>query len=40
MWLPRMPSLSSFCATEKPLNPFSTRKAVMPRWCASGSVLA
>ena len=26
-----MPSLSSFCAVEKPLKPFSIRKAVMPR---------
>jgi len=28
---PRMPSLSSFCAVEKPFMPFSTRNAVMPR---------
>ena len=27
---PRMPSLSSFCAVEKPFIPFSTRNAVMP----------
>ena len=37
---PRMPSLSSFCAIEKPLKSFSTRKAVMPRGPASMSVLA
>ena len=37
---PRIPSLSSFCAGRKPLKPFSTRKAVMPRGPASGSVLA
>ncbi|MNF07861.1 hypothetical protein D3C80_2081300 [compost metagenome] len=37
---PRMPSLSSFCATEKPFMPFSTIKAVMPRAPSSGSVLA
>ncbi len=35
-----MPSLSSFCAVEKPFMPFSIRKAVMPRGPASGSVLA
>ena len=28
---PRMPSLSSFCAVEKPFMPFSTMKAVMQR---------
>ena len=38
--LPRMPSLSSFCATLKPANPRSIRKAVMPRGPAWGSVLA
>ncbi len=32
---PRMPSLSSFCAVEKPFMPFSTRKAVMQRLPAS-----
>ena len=37
---PRMPSLSSFCALEKPLLPFSTMKAVIPRAPAAGSVLA
>ena len=37
---PRMPSLSSFCAVEKPGNRFSTRKAVMPLAPASGSVRA
>ena len=37
---PRMPSLSSFCATVKPLKPFSIRNAVMPRGPAFGSVLA
>ncbi len=37
---PRMPSLSSFCAVEKPLKPFSIRKAVIPRGPAFGSVLA
>ncbi len=25
-----MPTLSSFCAVEKPLSPFSTRNAVTP----------
>ena len=35
-----MPSLSSFCATVKPLQPVSTMKAVMPRGPAAGSVLA
>ena len=35
-----MPSLSSFCAVEKPGMPFSTMKAVMPRGPAAGSVLA
>ena len=37
---PRIPSLSSFCAVEKPLNPFSITKAVMPRGPALGSVFA
>ena len=41
---PRMPSLSSFWAVEKPGKPFSTMKAVMPRFADSGpapaSVLA
>jgi hypothetical protein len=37
---PRMPSLSSFCAVEKPGKPFSIRNAVMPRGAGSGSVLA
>lgn len=37
---PRMPSLSSFCAMEKPFMPFSIRKAVTPRAPSSGSVLA
>ena len=37
---PRMPSLSSFCAVENPLKPFSIRNAVMPRAPAAGSVLA
>ena len=37
---PRMPSLSSFWAVEKPGMPCSIRKAVMPRLPASGSVLA
>ena len=37
---PRMPSLSSFCADEKPAQPFSTMNAVMPRGPAAGSVLA
>ena len=37
---PRMPSLSSFCAIEKPFMPFSIRKAVTPRAPSSGSVLA
>jgi len=37
---PRMPSLSSFCATEKPFMPFSTMNAVMPRAPSSGSVFA
>ncbi len=37
---PRMPSLSSFCAVEKPLKPCSTRNAVIPRAPAAGSVLA
>ena len=40
VWLPRMPSLSSFCAVEKPFMPFSTMKAVTPRAPSSGSVLA
>jgi hypothetical protein len=40
VWLPRMPSLSSFCAMEKPFMPFSIRKAVTPRAPSSGSVLA
>ena len=40
VWLPRMPSLSSFCATRKPLKPFSTRNAVMPRGPAWTSFLA
>jgi hypothetical protein len=35
-----MPSLSSFCATEKPAMPRSMTKAVMPRASRSGSVLA
>src|SRR5712692_4874645 len=39
-----MPSLSSFCAVEKPLNPFSTMKAVIPAFedegPAAASVLA
>ncbi len=35
-----MPSLSSFCAVEKPLKPFSIRNAVMPRGPALASVLA
>ena len=35
-----MPSLSSFCATEKPLKPFSTRNAVMPEAPSSDSVFA
>ena len=37
---PRMPSLSSFWAVEKPGMPFSMMKAVMPLEPASGSVLA
>ncbi len=37
---PRMPSLSSFCATEKPLKPFSMMKAEIPREPLSGAVLA
>ena len=37
---PRMPSLSSFCAVEKPGKPFSMMKAVMPRDPALTSVLA
>jgi isovaleryl-CoA dehydrogenase len=37
---PRMPSLSSFCATENPLKPFSTRKAVSPFAPAAASVRA
>ena len=37
---PRIPSLSSFCAVEKPGIPFSTRNAVSPRVPASGSVRA
>ena len=37
---PRIPSLSSFWAVEKPGKPFSIRKAVMPRGPAAGSVLA
>ena len=37
---PRMPSLSSFWAVEKPAKPFSIIKAVMPLEPASGSVLA
>ena len=40
VWLPRMPSLSSFCAGRKPLKFFSTRKAVMPRVPLSGSEAA
>ena len=40
VWLPRMPSLSSFCATRNPLKSFSTRKAVMPRGPAWTSFLA
>jgi len=35
-----MPSLSSFCAVENPLKPFSTMKAVMPLGPALTSVLA
>ena len=35
-----MPSLSSFCAVEKPFMPFSMRNAVMPRGPACGSVFA
>ncbi len=31
-----MPSLSSFCAVEKPVMPFSIRKAVMPRGAGFG----
>ena len=37
---PRMPSLSSFCAVEKPRMPFSIRNAVMPFGPACGSVFA
>ena len=37
---PRMPSLSSFCATLNPGKPLSMMKAVMPCCFASGSVLA
>jgi hypothetical protein len=37
---PRMPSLSSLRAHEKPLKDFSTKKAVMPLEPSSGSVLA
>ena len=40
VWLPRMPSLSSFCAVLKPFMPFSTMKAVTPLAPSSGSVLA
>jgi len=35
-----MPSLSSFCAVEKPLNPFSIRKAVTPGVPAEASTFA
>ena len=37
---PRMPSLSSFCAVEKPGMPFSIRNAVMPFGPACASVFA
>ena len=37
---PRMPSLSSFCAVEKPFMPFSIRNAVMPFGPACASVFA
>ena len=37
---PRMPSLSSFLATEKPEVELSTMKAVIPLEAFSGSVLA